>query len=209
MSGDFTPSYDGQILPTEEEERRKSMVGEEIQKKKICDFINIIDPIKLKQLKLIKLHYSGYSNFDDDEITLLRNKIADIHDELNTTFNFIPITFSLSTKKKLNQQLTSLNAKLEEVIYCKSFVDKIHQEFKLSHDKYLSVGNFFRMLDDLDKCRPINATAEVINTNATAVVIPTDKTNKIDSESTLEATKLAQKYFKYKQKYLNLKNKVN
>jgi len=74
MSGDFTPSYDGQILPTVEEERRKSMVGEEIKKKKICDFINIIAPIKLNQLKLIKQYYSGYTDFDDDEIRSLKKK---------------------------------------------------------------------------------------------------------------------------------------
>jgi hypothetical protein len=173
---------------------------EQIIKPIICNFINGIDPTRFEELKKITQEYKSYDKFDS-KIKLLRDSIAHIMKELNTKIlSLIPRTFKQSTKDTLNQQLTSLNAELNAVIYSKSFVDNIHQEYLRFPGANVNVFEFFLRAG---LCRK--------TINATAVVIPIDKTDNVptDNVSTLKASKLAQKYLKYKQKYLSLKNKVN
>jgi hypothetical protein len=186
---------------------KRNRADNEAQKKIVCDFLNSIDYSKVVRLKEIKQRYNSYEKISENIINPkplghaytiddigkkntgpLVDSIVDINNKLKSI-----LTIRQTTKDSLNQQLTSLMAQLNDIINSKSFVDNIYDEYSRIPNARLSVGNFFSLLDDCEVLVP--TTAEFINQN--------------NSVETAEARVFKLKYLKYKQKYLNLKNKVN
>jgi DNA repair exonuclease SbcCD ATPase subunit len=129
---------------------------------------------------------------------MLRNSINEINSELEKISNskFTAFITSKSTIANLNSDLKSLtnelntldsrvkrlNEKLINIKDSKAFVDDLHQAYLGKNSSRLSTSDFFSYLDN---CQVIVQDA---NTNNTLI---------------------KNKYLKYKQKYLNLKNKIN
>ena len=130
-------------------------------------------------------------------ITNINNNISNITNELNSI-----LTIRQTTKDRLNQRLTDLGRQLRDVTYYKLVVDSNFNDYH-NIDERLSISEFFSALNT---CEIIpHARAEVLNTNARAEVLNT----KINDVAVAEATLIRNKYLKYKQKYLSLKNKIN
>ena len=179
MPHDYEYMSSGVDIYAAERERK------EAQKKSICNFVNSLDYKEATLLKTIKQQYNEYSDLNKT-ITNINNNISNITNELNSI-----LTIRQTTKDKLNQQLTDLRRQLRDVGYYKLVVDNNFDNYR-NINELLSISEFF---SDLNSCEIIpHARAEVLNTNGVPVA---------------EAIRIRNKYLKYKQKYLSLKNKIN
>jgi hypothetical protein len=178
----------------------------EAQKKNMCDFFNSIDNNTAVQLKKIKQQYNSYYTFSDRNIIIINDKINKTNEELNSMF-----TFKQTTKDRLNNELRNLEAQLLDIHNSKALVDSVYNNYKNYHGNgsiKLSIAEFF---SELSNCEYIvHTTAEVVDDPKNVQVVNAEVVNgKFNNNNMVEATRIRNKYLKYKQKYLNLKNKIN
>jgi hypothetical protein len=190
----------------------------------VCEFFNSLDNDTLKQLKLIKERYSKYVEFD----TTIRDITSNIVNynktiktdtaELKSSFTFFKdtkegLTRNIST---LNQRIINLKTNLTDINNSKLFIDNLYLKYKdyvrnnmnnktwETSQHTLDVYTFFSRLVSCE--RIVHTTAHVVHTPTVKVVAKTTSNN---VEAKTEATLIRNKYLKYKQKYLSLKNKIN
>ena len=163
------------------------------QKRIICEFLNSINYDIVVKLKTIKQQYPIYNQF--------RANIEMINGRINDATKDLKWSFKQNTKDVLNQNLTNLRAQLEYVTISKSFVDNTYNDYIIYGGK-LSVSEFF---SESSYCEVlVHTTAQVVDIDNAKIV----NTNTYNG-TLVEATRIHNKYLKYKQKYLNLKNKIN
>jgi hypothetical protein len=153
------------------------------QKRIICEFFNSINYNSVVELKRIKERYPNYDQF--------RVNIEMINNHINDTTKNLKWSFIQTTKDALNQNLTNLRAQLADANISKLFVDNIYNDYR----EYGGKLSIYEFLSEFSNCEVIvNTTAQYVSTDDVALA---------------EATLIRNKYLKYKQKYLTLKNKIN
>jgi hypothetical protein len=192
----------------------------------VCDFFNSLDTTTHEQLKTIKQQYKNYYEFDslireiNKNIGEYTNAINTATDELNSRFTFFKTTKEELTMKirALNQRITNLRTNLENINNFKSFIDNLYPKYKeyvktvmttstwKISQHTLNVDKFFSTLVSCE--RIVHTTAQVVDIPY-STVIHTNTNNKENTNNIPEATRIRNKYLKYKQKYLSLKNKIN
>jgi len=198
----------------------------EAEKKDICDFvkrlnddtINSLNKFKQKKYKEYELNSNtAFAKIKDrlDKKSMIENDIKDIKEKLNSRIS----TFFISenTIKELKKTLEDLTSKLEplnsdlekyQTIYdTMKFVEQLRLKYyneKNTHpNNGLDTIDFFSYLVNCETI--VHTTAEYATTDAVVV----DTNTNTNDVALAEATRIHNKYLKYKQKYLNLKNKIN
>ena len=164
----------------------------------VCEFINNINYEIAIKIKAITQGYRTCYELD--------NKISLINNSIEYDTNELKWSFKQTTKENLNQKLTNSRNKLIDINNSKSLVDNVYNEYiqyiknlnEMENNSWkigqhtLSLFNFFSQVK-------------------TCTLIPhtTSQYASIDDVAVAQATRLRNKYLKYKQKYLTLKNKIN
>ena len=172
----------------------------EAEKKDICDFVKRLDADTVNKLNEIKQKNYSHNELKSSsskrdemqyEILLKQKDIKDINEKISYFF------ISSDTKKELNNKrdgltatLTSLTSNLEKfknICKVNVFVDKLRINYNnYKYNNNLDESSFYSYLLDCD------------------VITYATTTNYVE-----ENNRMKNKYLKYKQKYLSLKNKIN
>ena len=211
--GQWFPERTKEEREQDEQRYREEKRINELHKKNVCEFLKSVDADTVNKLKIIKNQYKEYEqltytterdikmkiNLLEEEMVMVRNSINETNKELKkisdskvTAFFTTESTIAnLKSDQKsltdelirLENQVKRLNEKSINIKNANSFVDNLFQAYR----NYLGINTNTNKLyisdfySYLDNCK-------VVNTNDTLI---------------------KNKYLKYKQKYLNLKNKLN
>jgi len=192
---------DARIAKREREAAQREAREREAQKKSVCDFFNSLDVVYFgRRLKETKQLFTKYEQFDEQAIFATMKDLKETEKELGSF-----LTFRDETIQRLNSKRDLLSDKVSKMYSANTFVEDLYKTYARSKGitftndeigdkklvaskKVFPVSDFFSYLNN----------CELVNTK----VVNTKVVNTKDIE-------FKNKYLKYKQKYLSLKNKIN
>ena len=169
---------------SQEEARREAAQRESVKKeehkKKICALLNSHE-YYARHLNPIKERYTNYEQLSYASMMKAKALVDETQEKLDSIITAVADTFNSSRKDRLKKQLNDLNDKYLHIYTTEVFVNGVYST-------YISNMGINEEEFPVSEFFSYLLTCEVVNTNDTLI---------------------KNKYLKYKQKYLNLKNKLN
>jgi hypothetical protein len=189
------------------EKEAQLIADKKAQKKSVCDFFNSLDDYYVRRLKETKKLFTNYEQFDEKTIFDTMDLKKKTEKELKSIF-----TIREDTKKRLNSEVELLIDKASNTYSANTFVEDLYKTYARhmgintredenikDYKKIFPISEFFSYLVNCEK---------VVDTNNVVLNVTTGVAKGV-SNGVAEDSRMKNKYLKYKQKYLSLKNKIN